>query len=132
MWSRIAATEPVVSRDHTEASRFYTLKRLALADGITDAALLLVYERRWREPEGHGAKWMDHQSGKVSRGLASFEAAPPSDGVLDIAAIALACALGYLDLRFQGRWRADHPRLVAWLDGFSAAVPAFEATRLRE
>jgi glutathione S-transferase len=112
--------------------RFQALKRLALADGITDAALLLVYERRWREPGGHGAKWMDHQSGKVARGLKSFEDAPPPGGVLDIVAVALACALGYLDLRFQGLWRADHPGLVAWLDGFSAAVPAFEATRHRE
>jgi glutathione S-transferase len=51
--------------------------------------------------------------------------------VFDIAAIALACTLGYLDLRFEGTWRADHPRLVAWLDAFAAAVPAFEATRFR-
>ena len=111
--------------------RFRVLTGLALADGITDAALLLVYEQRWREPAGYGAKWIDHQSGKISRGLASLKAAPPPEGTFDIAAIALACALGYLDLRFQGAWREDHPRLVAWLDGFAAAVPAFEATRFR-
>ena len=56
---------------------------------------------------------------------------PPAQGARDIGAIALACALGYLDLRFAGAWRADHPRLVAWLDGFAAAVPAFEATRVK-
>jgi len=111
--------------------RFQVLTGLALADGVTDAALLLVYEQRWRERAGHSAKWQDHQSGKISRGLASLEAAPPPDGPFDIAAIALACALGYLDLRFQGAWRADHPKLVAWLDAFAAAVPAFEATRFR-
>jgi len=44
--------------------------------------------------------------------------------------IALACALGYLDLRFAGRWRADHPQLVTWLDEFAAQVPAFAATRV--
>jgi glutathione S-transferase len=38
--------------------------------------------------------------------------------------------LGYLDLRFGGEWRGDHPRLVAWLDAFAAAVPAFAATRV--
>jgi hypothetical protein len=38
--------------------------------------------------------------------------------------------LGYLDLRFEGAWRRDHPRLVAWLDAFAAAVPAFAATRV--
>ncbi len=45
--------------------------------------------------------------------------------------IALACALGYLDLRFEGTWRAGHPRLVAWLDDFAARVPAFESTRFK-
>jgi hypothetical protein len=29
----------------------------------------------------------------------------------------------------RGSWRGDHPRLVAWLDGFSARVPAFAATK---
>ena len=37
----------------------------------------------------------------------------------------LACALGYLDFRHEGRWRAGHPKLVAWLDAFAKAVPAF-------
>jgi glutathione S-transferase len=111
--------------------RFKVLKGLALADGVTDAALLLVYEQRWREPSQYSARWKDHQSGKISRGLASLEAAPPPEGVMNIAAIALACTLGYLDLRFQGAWRADHPRLTAWLEAFAAVTPAFEATRYR-
>ena len=49
---------------------------------------------------------------------------------LSLADVAVGCALGYLDLRFEGRWRDGHPALVAWLDRFSAAVPAFEATRV--
>ncbi len=57
--------------------------------------------------------------------------APPPEGVADAVTIALACALGYLDLRFAGGWRAEHPRLVAWLDAFAAAFPSFEATRFR-
>ena len=44
--------------------------------------------------------------------------------------ITLACALGYGDLRFEGKWRESHPRLVKWLDEFAARVPAFEATRV--
>ena len=44
--------------------------------------------------------------------------------------IAVACALGYLDLRFAGSWRADHPNLVAWLDAFEAAVPSYATTRV--
>ena len=81
-----------------------------------------------REP-----KWVAHQAGKVERGLAYAEAASlgPRPSRSHIGHIALACALGYLDLRFAGTWRAAHPKLVAWLDDFSARVPAFEATRVK-
>jgi glutathione S-transferase len=113
------------------ADRFRALILQALADGIMDAALLQVYEARFRAPALHVPKWLDHQAEKVARGLAALDAAPPAQGARDIGAIALACALGYLDLRFSGRWRADHARLAAWLDAFAAAVPAFEATRVK-
>ncbi len=111
-------------------ARFAALKLQALADGIADAALLRVYEGRWREAGKREPRWDDHQAGKIARGLASLEAAPPG-GAVDIGHIALACALGYLDLRFEGSWRAAHPKLVLWLDGFAADVPAFEATRVK-
>jgi len=113
------------------AKRFETLTRAALADGIIDAAILLVYEQRWREPEIRSEKWREHQSGKIARGLAVFEANTPASALMDIATVTLACALGYLDLRFEGDWRKDHPKLVAWLDAFAAAVPAFETTRFK-
>ena len=109
--------------------RFTALTRQALADGIMDAALLQVYEARFREPREHVAKWLDHQAAKVERSLKDLEAAPPEGDARDVGAIALACALGYLDLRFAGRWRAAHPALVAWLDAFARGVPAFENTR---
>ena len=113
-------------------TRLAALRLQARADGILDASILTVYEARWRPPEHHVQKWLDHQIGKVTRALSALEAAPPP---LDAAAlphvgqIALACALGYRDLRFDGKWRADHPRLVAWLDNFAARVPAYAATK---
>jgi glutathione S-transferase len=108
-------------------ARIAALSRQALADGIMDAALLQVYEQRYREPEIRSSKWVGRQADKVARALVVAERDPP--GATDIGAIALACALGYLDLRFAGAWRAEHPGLVVWLDDFAAAVPAFEATR---
>ena len=75
-------------------------------------------------------KWIAYQSDKIARALSAFEPAPPEE-ISDVATIALACALGYLDLRSAGAWRADHPGLVAWLDAFSAVTPSFEATRAR-
>ena len=113
-------------------TRFDALTRAALADGVMDAAILTIYEQRWRDAATHSARWLDHQSGKIARALTAFEAAAPDLAEIDVAAIGLACALGYLDLRFGGKWRADHPKLVGWLDAFAAKVPAFEATRHRE
>jgi glutathione S-transferase len=110
-------------------ARFAALRLQALADGIMDASVLLVYEGRWRPPERHEPKWIELQAGKVARALAALEAAPPAlTATPDVGQIALACALGYRDFRFPGSWRQQHPRLVAWLDDFARRVPAFAAT----
>ena len=112
------------------AARFAALRLQALADGIMDASILQVYERRWRPVERHEPKWLEHQAGKVTRALAALEGAVPAlTPFPDVGQIALACALGYRDFRFDGNWRNEHPRLLHWLDAFAAAVPAFAATR---
>jgi glutathione S-transferase len=119
---KIIPTEP--------KARFRSLTQQALADGISDAAVLLRYETLWRDPEMRSEKWMAYQADKIARALRAFEKAPPED-LSDVGTIALASALGYLDLRFEGAWRAEHPRLVSWLDVFADATPSFEATRVR-
>ena len=114
------------------SARFEALRVQALADGIMDAALLQVYEGRWRPEEKQHRDWVDYQAEKVRRGLDHAEetlSTPPE--TLHIGHVALACALGYLDLRMGGRWRADFPKLVAWLEDFSRRVPAFEQTRMK-
>ena len=122
----------IVPRDTSH--RFAALRLQALCDGILDASILTIYEGRWRPAEKQEAKWLDHQAGKVARALAVLEAAPPPElgtRLPDVGQIALACALGYRDLRFDGSWRSDHPRLVAWLDAFGKHVAAFAATALK-
>jgi len=117
----------IVPRDPDR--RLEALRLQALCDGILDASILQVYEARWRSPEQHVAKWLDHQAGKVARALAVLDAAPPAiDHPPNVGQITLACVLGYRDFRFGGDWRAGHPRLVAWLDRFAAEVPAYGAT----
>jgi len=111
--------------------RFRSLTRQALGDGICEAAVLLRYEVLWREPERRSEKWTTHQSDKIARALIASDKDPP-EGLSDVGAVALACALGYLDLRFAGAWRAQHPRLVAWMNVLAEATPSFEATRFRE
>jgi glutathione S-transferase len=113
------------------AERFKALVLQATADGLMDAALLRRYEVAMREPGERSAKWDAHQADKVARTLAFLEANPPAESPITVGEIAVACALGYLDLRFDGLWRKEHPKLVAWLDRFADMVPSFEATRTK-
>jgi len=112
------------------SSRWGVLTEAALADGIMDAALLIVYEKRLRPEATWSAGWLDNQQRRIDRALGSLEDNPPKlTNPPLIGQIGLACALGYLDLRFAGKWRATHPALVQWLDSFAAAVPGFAETK---
>lgn len=110
--------------------RFRTLTLAALADGILDAALLLVYEKRFRPEDKWVDTWMQRQQYKIDAAVDWLEQSPPGMGQSpDYAHVTLACALGYLDFRHGGTWRANRPKLVAWLDAFDKKVPAFAETR---
>lgn len=110
--------------------RIKMLTLAALGDGILEAALLLVYEKRYRPEDKWVESWMQRQQLKIDTALDWLEKAPPAWGATpDYAHITIACALGYLDFRHAGTWRARHPGLVTWLDRFAAAVPAFNETR---
>jgi len=112
-------------------ARFQTLRLQALGDGILDASLLLVYETRFRAEDRRERKWTDYQNEKVKRGFDVLEKDPPAiDATPSVGQIALACALGYQDLRFQGAWRKSYPKLVAWLDDFARRVPSFAKTKV--
>jgi glutathione S-transferase len=95
--------------------RVRALKYQALGDGISDAAVLRRYEMgRGRDPDRDAC--MAQQALKVSRALDALEADVPAAHV-DIGTIAVACALGYLDLRYAHEpWREGHPLLAAWYD----------------
>lgn len=110
--------------------RWRALTLGGLADGMLDAALLIVYEGRFRPENMKVQAWVDRQQSKIDRALALLEAAPPAwKDHPDYGHVTLAAALGYLDFRHGGKWRGGHPKLVKWLDEFAASVPAFEATR---
>ncbi len=109
-------------------ARFAALRLQALADGLMDAALLRRYEVAFRSEGERSAKWDGRQADKIARALAALEAAPPTTDRITVGEITVACALGYLDFRFGGTWRAEHPKLVAFLDAFASKVPAYAAT----
>jgi glutathione S-transferase len=92
--------------------------RIALADGLMDASVLLRYETFLRPAEYRWAGWIDGQRAKIERSLDALEAeAPPADGSLSPADFGTAAALGYLDLRFSGDlpWRTGRPKLAAFM-----------------
>lgn len=112
-------------------ARFEALRLQALCDGIMDACLMLVYENRYRPADMKVQAWIDRQAEKVARGMKVLEAAPPLlTTTPDVGQIALACLLGYRDLRFGGTWRQEYPKLLAWHDRFAAQVPSFAATKV--
>lgn len=103
----------------------------ATADGILEAALLMVYETRLRPAELHYGPWVEGQWLKIDRALDAVESRWMGllGGRLTMAHIALGVALGYLDFRLAGRdWRAGRPGLAAWEKAF-AARPAMADTR---
>jgi len=106
------------------APRLYeTLTLESLADGIVDAAILIVYEMRLRPPEKAMDPWIDGQWAKVSRALDALEERWMShlNGRFDMGQIALGCALSYLDFRLGDKnWRAQRPHLAEWEKAFSA------------
>ena len=96
------------------AARWTALRRQAMADGVMDAAVLTRYEEAVRPKELRWQEWIDGQLLKIRTALDALER-ENLDGVFDIGAISIACALGYLDLRFAREdWRRSRPRLAAW------------------
>jgi glutathione S-transferase len=103
----------------TEAERLE-----ALADGICDCLLAHVYERRFRPEEKIHQDWLDKQWTKVTRALDALNAAPPKlPKKITAGQIALRACLGYLQLRFEGKWERGRPRLARWAKKFDEKFP---------
>lgn len=107
---------------YPDARIWETLTLEALADGIMDAAVISVYEKRARPEELWHQPWLDAQWAKVDRALDALERQWMSHlhGPLDMGQIAVACALGYLDFRHGDKdWRAGRDSLAAWYARFA-------------
>jgi len=103
----------------------------ATADGILEAAVLMVYEGRVRPEEVRYAPWVEAQWTKAMTAVRAVNDRwlDQLDGPLDMAQIAVGCALGYLDFRHGARdWREAAPDLADWYASFEQR-PAMVATR---
>ncbi len=123
--------------DTLGGGKFYPESRIwevltleATADGILDAALLMVYEHRLRPEDKQHAPWVEAQWGKIERALDAIEDRWMShlQGPVTMGQIAVACALGYLDFRHSARdWRGGRDPLSAWFGAFEDR-PSMQAT----
>ncbi|SHI70629.1 Glutathione S-transferase [Palleronia salina] len=108
--------------DLIPAARQWEIQTLeALADGVMDAGILMVYEIRVRPEDKQFPDYVEGQWAKITRALDAIEAQWMSHlaGPLNMAQIAVACALGYLDLRHGARdWRSARPALADWYAKF--------------
>jgi glutathione S-transferase len=101
-------------------ARWQVLRLLALSDGITDAAYLATMERR-RPGNEQSDDWVAAQRGKIARGLDALEKDTPAiDAAINLGALGLGAALGYVDLRHGDlNWRDTRPGLASWFEALS-------------
>jgi len=104
----------------------------ALADGCTDAAVAIVYERR-RPADKQFTDALARQQAKIDRALKAMtedlgDKAWCSGDQYNLSDIAVGCALGFFDLRLPDiGWRKLYPNLVKLADKL-AQRPSFHDT----
>lgn len=102
------------------AARWRAMTRMALADGLMDAAVLR--RRELMRPAGERSPWwIDRQLGIVTRAVDAMEREASAWRGVDIGLLSTAVALGYLDFRMPDfAWRENRPGLAAWCEEFSS------------
>ena len=117
-----------VENQFTAEGRWRALTLQALGDGLADATVRRNQEKRLSEDKRsaavieHQAKAIETSFGVLERAVLKFPSEPT------IGEIAVAAALGYLDLRVpEEGWRNRFPNLARWMEEFSKR-PSFIAT----
>lgn len=111
--------------------RMLAMRQQAVGDGICDAAVA----RRGESIRPQGEQSPSHLAKLAARVDATLDWLEANVDELgqepDVGRIAVACALGYLDLRFAAEdWRAGRRHLATWAAAF-AERPSMQATAPR-
>jgi len=120
--------EPQLLPPAAGEERWAVLRLHALANGMTDATYLATMEGR--RPDGEQSPaWVEKQRGKILSCCDALEASDlPDSAAPSLSTLALAAALGYVDLRHDDLgWRNGRPNLTAWMDKASQR-PSFQST----
>lgn len=102
--------------------RLEVLRMEALADGILDATVTRLLESR-REPALRSAAVMEREEARIARAITFAEAELGRGrfgdaGAPNMADLALAAALEYVDFRYPHDWRVRHAPLTAWFHAY--------------
>jgi glutathione S-transferase len=104
----------------------------ALAHSLLDG--LAVWSRDLaRASNERSPTTLAHEAARAARMVDLWEATighPLMHGPLNLAQMALACALGHAARNPDFKWRDNHPKLSAWFDAF-AQRPSFAATAVK-
>lgn len=107
---------------YPEKRQWDVLTLEATGDGMMEAAVLMVYEDRFRPEDKRVPEWVEGQWAKIDRAVSALNTRWISHlhGPLDIGQISVACALSYLDFRHAARtWRTGNTALADWHAKFS-------------
>jgi glutathione S-transferase len=113
-----AAAPPASLIPQAGAQRRSVLRRQALADGILDAAVLIVAEHRRPEAQ-RSSEMLARYRSVIGRGLTQCEQEIEElQGRFDLGTIAVACAVGYVEFRLEPFGvTMQHPKLLEWWAG---------------
>lgn len=109
-------------------SLYEVLTLEATADELMVVTVGMIYGERFRED---APEWTEAQWGKAARAIAAINSRWMShlNGPLNMAQIAVSCALSYVDLRHDARnWRHGNEALANWQADFENR-DAMQATK---
>ena len=105
----------------------------ALADGITDAGILVRLENTFRAESEQSQKWKDRQMHKVLKGIETMSNSLGNSkwchgNQFSLADISVGCTLGWFELRFpEINWKSQYPNLAKLVTQLSER-PSFKQT----
>ena len=108
---------------YPEGDRLWDVLTLeATGDGIMESAVAMVYEARVRPPEMQYQTIVDAHWVKIDRALSALNKVwiDQLSEPFNMGQVAVASALGYLDLRLDARdWRQGNDALASWFETIS-------------